>query len=158
MHLRPRTRRLVPPVLLGWLAVVGWLGCTDIRDYEGTWTGPIVTNPTLREGFEPSTTATLVVTRIDRSELEGWVTLGPAQDITAGFTDATLIPVSRAGSDVLGDLSFDGDPIATYLFYLEPDDPAEEHATVLISAHPGKHIEMRIFRRDLYGVFRMSKQ
>jgi len=132
-------------------------GCTDIRDYEGTWTGGIVTNPTLRDGFDANTLITLEISRIDRSDMDGRVTLGPAQDVTAGFTDATLIPVSRAGSDVLGDLTFDGDPIATYLFHLAPDDPDEEHATVLISAHPNHRLEVRIFRHDLYGVFRLRR-
>ncbi len=151
-----RSRPLVALLVLlpGLLPVTA---CTDIRDYEGTWTGSIVTNSTLREGFSANTEITLQIDEIDRSDLVGTLTVGPSQEATAGFTDATLIPMSRAGNDVLGDLSFDGDPIATYLFHVAPDDPTEEHATVLISAHPDQRMEVRIFRYDLYGVFRMRR-
>ena len=131
--------------------------CTDIREYVGVWTGNIVSNEYLRHNLDSSTQVTLTIDRIDRGSLEGRISLTPSQTITSGFTDATLIPVSDARNDVLGDLSFDGDPIATYLFFAAPDDPDEEHAMVLISAHSGERMEMRLLRHDLYGVFRLRR-
>jgi hypothetical protein len=108
-------------------------------------------------GFDGNTEITVVIDRIDKSTLEGRITLGPGQAATAGFTDATLVPVEAARNDVLGDLSFDGDPLSTYLFFIAPDDPAEQHAMVLISAHPGDRLEIRVLRNDLYGIFKLSR-
>lgn len=131
--------------------------CTDIRDYKGTWTGHIEPNPSLREGLSGSTSMTLVISRIDRGALEGRITIAPSQADTAGFTDATLIPMTASRADALGDIQFDGDPIATYLFSIAPDDPEEEHATLVISAHPDKRIQVRLIRYDLYGLFRLRR-
>ena len=133
-------------------------GCNDLRDYAGTWKGAIVINPYLRQGFESDTRLTLVVTKIDRSTLVGSLTVGPSQTITSGFTDAPLFPVERASNDVIGDLSFEGQPLATYLFWVAPDDPAEGHALVMISAHPKERMQVRILRHDLYGVFRLARR
>lgn len=132
-------------------------GCTDIRDYEGTWTGSIVTNPHQRKGFEAHTVITLEVDKIDRSRLVGRLTVAPSQSATEGFTAAPLVVVDRADNDALGDMSFDGDPLATYLFWLTPDDPLEEHALAIVSVHPKRHIQVRILRHDLYGVFRLER-
>lgn len=155
--MRLRARDIRPMLLLLIIGVALSPSCTDIRDYEGTWTGDIEPNPSLREGLSGSTSMTLTISQIDRGALVGRISVGPPQVATAGFTDATLIPMSAAHADALGDLQFEGDPIATYLFSIAPDDPAEEHATVVISAHPDKRVEVRLLRYDLYGVFRLRK-
>jgi hypothetical protein len=131
-------------------------GCTDLRDYTGTWQGNIVRSSYLRQGFDSDTSAVLTIESIDRSTLIGHLELTPVQDSTSGF-DATLIPVVEAENDALGDMSFDGDPLSTYLFFVAPVDTAEASALVILSAHAGDRIEMRILRHDLYGVFKLSK-
>ncbi len=130
--------------------------CTDLRDYTGTWRGNIVRSSYLRHGFDSETSAVLTVVSIDRSTLTGHLQLTPSQDSTSGF-DATLIPVMEAENDALGDMSFDGDPLATYIFFVAPVDTNEASALVILSAHSRDRMEMRILRHDLYGVFNLSK-
>lgn len=132
-------------------------GCTDLREYDGTWTGSIVTNPYLRQGFTSDTKLTLVVEKIDRGSLSGRLTVSPSQPATSGFTDAPLISLEHASNDVIGDISFEGEPLATYLFWVAPDNPAEGHALVMISAHPKHRMQLRVLRHDLYGVFRLTR-
>lgn len=131
-------------------------GCTDLRDYTGTWRGNIVRNSYLRHGFDSDTSVVLTVDSIDRSTLIGHLTLSPSQDSTSGF-DATLIPVVQAENDALGDMDFDGDPLSTYIFFIAPVDTSEASALVVLSAHSGDRMEMRILRHDLYGVFKLKR-
>ena len=154
-----KLRRATPSVIFitGVLAFPALGGCTDIRDYDGTWHGSIVQNQYLRKGFDSSSEVTLHVTKIDRGSLVGYFTLEPGSDSTSGFQDATLIPVEQANNDSIGDLHFDGDPIATYLFFASPVDTTEASAMVIISAHSGKKMEMRLLRHDLYGIFRLTR-
>lgn len=148
----------LPAVLVACLFGSALLvSCTDIRDYDGTWHGTIVKNQYLRLGFDSSSEVTLQVTAIDSGSLEGYFTLLPGSDSTSGFQDATLIPVEQASNDSIGDLQFDGDPIATYLFFAAPVDTSEASAMVIISAHAGDKMEMRLLRYDLYGVFRLTR-
>ncbi|MDY0002775.1 MAG: hypothetical protein RBU30_15870 [Polyangia bacterium] len=143
--------------VLALALILALCGCTDLRDYDGAWTGGIVINPYLRLGFESDTRLTLAVDRIDRGSLSGRMTLGPPQAATAGFTDVPLVPIEQSTNDVLGDLTFEGEPLATYLFWAMPDDPSEGHALVIVSAHPKRTLQVRILRRDLYGVFRLNR-
>jgi hypothetical protein len=132
-------------------------GCTDLRDYTGVWSGNIVRTQYLRHGFDSDTTAVLTIDSIDRSTLTGRLTVTPAQANTSGFQDATLLPVVEAENDALGDMDFDGDPLSTYIFFVSPVDTNEASALVILSAHAGDRMEMRILRHDLYGVFKLRK-
>jgi len=131
-------------------------GCTDVRDYSGTWRGNIIRSEYLRHGFDSDTSVVLTIDKIDRSTLIGHLTLTPSQDSTAGF-DATLIPVVEAENDALGNMDFDGDPLSTYIFFVTPVDTSEASALVILSAHYGDRMELRILRHDLYGVFKLRK-
>jgi hypothetical protein len=142
-------------VLLAATLLVG--GCTDLQDYTGVWSGNILRTEYLRHGFDSDTTAVLTIDAIDRSTLTGRLTLTPAQAHTSGFLDATLHPVAEAENDALGDMEFDGDPLATYIFFVSPVDTSEASALVILSAHSGDRMEMRILRHDLYGVFKLRK-
>lgn len=149
-----RTRRRVSlGILVATLLVAG---CTDLRDYTGTWRGNIVRSEYLRHGFDSDTSVVLTVESIDRSTMTGHLRLTPSQDSTSGF-DATLIPVVEAENDALGDMDFDGDPLSTYIFFVPAADTSEASALVILSAHSGDRMEMRILRHDLYGVFKLRK-
>jgi hypothetical protein len=147
------TCRVFAGVLVTTLLTVG---CTDVRDYTGIWRGNIVRSEYLRHGFDSDTSVELTVVSIDRSTMTGHLRLTPSQDSTSGF-DATLIPVVEAENDALGDMDFDGDPLATYIFFVSPVDTSEASALVILSAHSGDRMEMRILRHDLYGVFKLKK-
>lgn len=145
------------PVLLLWALPLLAAGCTDLRDYTGTWEGNIVRSEYLRTGFNSDTSAVLTIDAIDRSTLQGRLTVTPDQAATSGFQDAVLVPVEGAENDALGSMDFDGDPLATYLFFVSPVDTSEASALVILSAHSGDRMEMRILRHDLYGVFKLTK-
>jgi hypothetical protein len=132
-------------------------GCTDVRDYAGTWTGTVVGSSHLRRGFDSGTPISVTITRMDKTAIAGRLTIPASGAGMAAFTDAELQPIEAARNDVLGELSFDGDPLATYLYFVAPDDPAEDHALVLVSAHAGQRLELRVMRHDLYGLFRLSR-
>jgi hypothetical protein len=144
---------LVALALLGAAAP----GCTDVRGYTGTWTGDIVSSAHLRRGFDPTTRLTLTITHLDKTSLEGRLTIPPSTGGTAAFTDVARVPLETTRNDVLGDLRYDGDPLATTFHFIEPDDPADDHALVLVSAYAGDRVEVRVLRHDLYGVFRLSR-
>jgi len=152
--LEPGSRRRVSLGIL--VSTLLLAGCTDLRDYTGVWRGNIVRSEYLRQGFDSDTNAVLTVVSIDRSTLTGHLQLTPNQDATSGF-DATLIPVVEAENDALGDMDFDGDPLSTYIFFVPAVDTNEASALVILSAHSGDRMEMRILRHDLYGVFRLQK-
>ena len=147
-----------PGILLAvGLGLLAATGCADVRDYKGTWTGTVVSSTHLRRGFDSGTPLTITLTRIDKTSIEGRVTIPASAAGLAAFTDAELQPLEAARNDVLGELTFAGDPLATYLYFIAPDDPAEEHALVLVSAHAGERLELRVLRHDLYGIFRLSR-
>ncbi len=149
-------RAVIPALLSTTILALSAVGCTDLRDYTGVWRGNIVRSNYLRHGFDSDTSAVLTVTSIDRSTMAGHLKLTPIQDATSGF-DATLIPVLEAENDALGDMDFDGDPLSTYIFFVPAVDTAEASALVILSAHSGDRMEMRILRHDLYGVFKLKK-
>jgi hypothetical protein len=94
---------------------------------------------------------------MDRTSIAGRLTIPASAGGRAGFTDAELQPIEAARNDVFGELTFAGDPLATYLYFIAPDDPAEDHALVLVSAHSGERLELRVMRHDLYGIFRLKR-
>jgi len=148
-----RSARLHAPVaLLGvlWLT----LGCQDVRDYAGRWSGPGVgDDPLVRQGFAAEVTATLDIERIDLEGLEA--TLSTSDGV---FDDAVVRPLPAARADVLGSLHFDGSPVEVFLCLVEAADGGGD-ATVFVSLHGDDRVEIRAMRGGdipLYGIFALS--
>lgn len=150
--LRPRS---VAAGTFALMAVTLGAGCTDLRDYSGSWQGEVLADSAVRVGFEEGTmVAPLRLTLVTLQEAEGELTTSDGR-----FTDATLHPLGRAASDALASISFDGDPLRTYLLYAEAtgsDSPTS--AVVILSLFESERIELRIADRDqLYGIFPLHR-
>jgi len=139
--------------LLGLVAIFV-TACTDVRAYRGDWRGTVVDSPMaqVREGFGAGVTATLALERADAREIVARLSTSDGL-----LRDAPLSPIRAAANDVLGDLSFEGDPLRTYITSAPTTDGVGA-ALVLVSLLPNEHLEVRVLRpASLYGVFRMQR-
>lgn len=157
------------PLVLGALAVLSAAalslgGCVDLRAFGGSWSGPIVEEPAIRQGFSADV-------EVDPLELSDVSLDGLSAKLTTSddkFDATRLIPVTRAGNDALASLTFDGDPLRSYLLYAHVEDSdhssstsssAARTALVLVSLFSDDRVELRILRSNsLYGVFRLERQ
>jgi len=151
MDLRSARSWVAPAVLaVLWLT----LGCQDVRDYAGRWSGPQVgEEDLLRQGFGSEASAILDVERIDLEGLDATLT---TTDGT--FVDAIVHPLPAARADVLGSLHFDGSPVQVFLCMVATADAGGD-ATVFVSLHGDDRIEVRAMRggnAPLYGIFALS--
>jgi hypothetical protein len=135
--------------------VIAGVGCTDVRDFEGTWTGNRVGEaPELRVGFSDTTSATLRIERADLSSLKAHLTMG--DDV---FQDALIQPIPGSEADVLGTMTFDGSPARVYTAFAPTADGGGD-ALVMVSLHQGKRVEVRVLRggsKPLYGIFALER-
>lgn len=141
-------------MLLVAICVTAGAGCTDVRGYHGSWQGAVVDSPSaqVREGFAATVTATLSLDRVDTKDIAGRVSTSDGL-----LVDAPLVPIRPAANDVLGDISFAGDPLRTYFTSAATTD-GRGAALVLVSLLPGDRAELRILRpASLYGVFRLRR-
>lgn len=128
------------------------VACEDLRDYRGDWEGPISGDPARRDGYAADARASLTVLAASSNALAAQVTL-PGE-----VTPLTFAPIRGASADALGDLALAGDPLRTYVGFLEP--PAAERLLTFVSLYAEGRIELRIIRgpSDLYGVFALKRR
>jgi hypothetical protein len=129
-------------------------GCTDLRDFRGTWRGPRVGEAeVVRVGVPPSATATLTIDAIDTHGLSGTVAI-------SGLVPATpVVSVPGAEADALAGITFTGAPLRVYLAFMAMPDSRGE-ALVLIALFDDHRIEARILRggaAPLYAIFALSE-
>ena len=132
------------------------IGCTDIRDFEGSWSGPRVGDaPVLRTGFAESTSATLVIDEVDLNRLRGTLTTS-GDEIAA----APIQELPSAEADALADLTYEsGQPARIYVTLVSASDGGGD-ATAFISLHREDRVELRLLRggqQPLYGVFFLER-
>ena len=143
--------RLLVTVIAAWLAA----GCTDIRDYSGTWHGARVGDAApLRVGFAPDAEATLDVEQVDLRWLRARLTIdGDALD------DALIQPNLGAEADVLSDVTFSGAPVRVY-FAFAPAADGNGDPLVVVALYDDDRIEIRVMRggpAPLYGIFALRR-
>lgn len=130
-------------------------GCTDLRELEGTWSGPrIGTDPILNIGFRDGASATLEVERVDLDGLRASLTTSGDE-----LLDAEIRPLPSAEADVLGDITFVGSPARVYLAFAEANDGGGD-ALVLVALYEDDRIEVRLLRggpTPLYGIFALER-
>jgi hypothetical protein len=147
-------------VVTWWLPVIVALteasGCTDVRNYAGEWSGKVVSEDAVRQGFAIDTRVdTLTLSQVDLQGVTAVLTLSDGT-----FAQAHLTRVSKFSNDTLASLTFDGSPLRSYLLFAPlSSDPTGWPAHVVISLFGDEHIEMRIIRgNDLFGVFILHRK
>lgn len=143
-------------LLLGAIATAV-IGCTDIRDFEGTWTGPRVgDDPVLRAGFAEAAAATLAIEEVELNRFRAALTTSGDE-----FDAVPIQELPAAEADSLADLTFlTGQPARIYVTLASPTDGGGD-ATAFISLHREDRIELRLIRggtSPLYGVFYLERQ
>jgi hypothetical protein len=136
------------------LAFATLAACTDVRTYEGTWTGKRVGNAApLRVGGDSDATATLAIDSIDTHGMHGHLTI-------SGLIDtADVTSIEGAEADVLGGITFNGSPQRVYLSFVETTDGGGE-AFAVIALYDEKRVEVRVLRggtQPLYGIFSLAQ-
>ena len=95
---------------LALLLLCATIGCTDIRSFEGNWQGEIVAEIAVRQGFADNVRVDpLTITDITLNTVEAILTTNDGR-----FSETPLRQMTKASSDLLGNLTFDGDPLRNY--------------------------------------------
>lgn len=132
------------------LLALGLVGCTDIRDYEGAWSGPRVgDSPALRVGVAGDAQASLRIESVDKHGMTGRLTIDGLVD------DAPITSVEGAEADVLAGLTFTGSPLRVYLAFAAPTDAGGDVLAV-IAVYDDDRIEVRLLRggsAPVYAIF-----
>jgi hypothetical protein len=133
------------------LALLFVLGCTDVRDFRGTWQGKRVgESPALRVG--PGNTATLVVESIDSHGITARLT------VTALVPETTITSLPGAEADAIAAITFPGNPFRVFLAFAAIPDGGGD-ALVLIALYDDARVEVRLLRSGaipLYSIFALK--
>jgi hypothetical protein len=147
---RSRSRALVV------FSLAAMSGCTDLRSYAGRWSGSVVSEEAVRQGFAMDTLADpLELSNVDLQGLTASLTLSDGK-----FQETRLTRVIRFSSDSMASLSFEGSPLRSYLLFAPLEsEPTGWPASVVISLFADDHVELRIIRgNDLFGVFYLRRK
>ncbi|MFH1130986.1 MAG: hypothetical protein V1754_06600 [Pseudomonadota bacterium] len=131
-------------------------GCTDLRSYEGIWGGSIIDEDAIRQGFAHDVcVAPLNLENINLQSVTATLSTSDGK-----FKATHLAPIQKAASDALASLTWDRDPLRTYLLFASLETEATGAlATFLVSLFGDDHVELRIIRgNDLYGVFHLERE
>lgn len=128
-------------------------GCTDLRDFRGSWQGPRVGEaPVLRVGALGSEVAQLSISSLDRHGLHGRL-------IIDGAVDSALASLPGAEADVLAGMTFDGAPLRVYLSFAELAEG--DAAMTVISLYEDDRVDLRMLRggaAPLYAIFALERR
>ena len=130
--------------------VIALVGCNDVRDFAGFWSGPRVgDSPAIRVGVANDAQATLQILKADRNGLQGRLTVeGLAQD-------QPIASIPGAEADVLGSMSFAGSPLRVYMVFL-PTIDGNGDALAMIALYEDRRVEVRVLRggtAQVYAIF-----
>ena len=129
-------------------------GCLDVRDFEGSWAGEIISEASVRQGFVATARVDqLTLSNVDLNRMNATLTTSDGK-----FSNTRLNRVIRYTADPMASMSFDSDPVRSYLHFAPLSNETRGcDAMVLISLFGDKHVEMRIIRgNDLFGVFKLT--
>lgn len=131
-------------------------GCVDVRGFAGAWSGKIVPDDQVRQGFDREA-------RVERLQLANIDLRGVTATLTTSdrgyFDEARLTPVVKYASDPLATLTFDGSPLRSYLLFAPlASEPQGPPVWLLVSLYSDDHVELRAIRgNDLFGVFHLTR-
>lgn len=132
------------------VAMITLGACTDVREYDGRWSGPRVGDaPALQLGVAHDATATLTIAQVDRLGLTGTL------DVTGLCVGAAVAPLAGAEADRLASLTFAGAPLRVYLANVVTIDGGGD-ALAMIALFDDRRVEVRLIRggaRPVYAIF-----
>jgi hypothetical protein len=129
--------------------------CVDVRSFAGSWSGPIVPDDTVRQGFNSDARVDELL--LGEVDLRGLTASLSSSD--GRFHQTVLTPVSKVANDPLASLTFDGSPLRTYLLFgALASEPQAPPAWTLVSLFSDDHVELRVIRgNDLFAVFQLNR-
>lgn len=134
----------------------GLCACMDVRSFEGQWSGKIVAEEALRQGFAADAEVGLLqLDHVDLQLITATLTTSDGQ-----FKATPLTRMEKFSFDVLSSLTFDGNPLRTYLLFAPPATAAaSELAYCFISLFGDNHVELRVLRgNELFGLFNLYRK
>jgi hypothetical protein len=135
---------------------IGQSGCIDIQSFEGNWSGTVIGEEALRQGFSPEARVDILsLSKLDLRHVSAIVTTSDGK-----FSKTQLSLVAKYSNDSLASLTFDGAPLRTYLLFSPVENEEDGRlASIFISLFSDDHVEMRVIRgNDLFGVFHLERQ
>jgi hypothetical protein len=129
--------------------------CVDVRNFAGSWSGRVISEEAVRQGFAADARVDLLTLEsVDLQSVSATVTLSDGR-----FKATRLQRVVKFSNDALASLSFEGNPLRSYLLYSPLEtDPGGWPANVVVSLFGDDHVEMRMVRgNDLFGVFLLHR-
>ncbi len=144
-------RRLRAGLVVAALCALGSGACDDLRHFTGEWEGEVSPDPNQRHGFAPKTRLRGKVDGVSRTAIALSLTL-PGRGGPLPF-----VPLRHAAGDALGNLTFDGAPLRTYLGLLHP--PGEAPYFTVVSLFAEERVDVRLIRgaEESYGVFSLHR-
>jgi hypothetical protein len=140
------------PLVGATLVLLTLVGCSDLREFRGTWRGPLVGDPALMVN-PPSGPASLSIEVVDSHQLRARLAI-------AGLLPETVVTsLPAAEADVLADITFGGSPLRVYLAFTAVPDGGGD-ALLVIALYDDRRVEVRVLRggtRPLYGIFALAE-
>ena len=144
------------------LVLLVLVACSDLRDFQGPWSGPRV-GDARRQGQPdvnvlalnvPDSKATLWIDRIDSHGLVA--RLG----VNGLLPETALTSIPGAEADVLSGITFSGAPLRVYLAFVPVPDGGGD-ALAIIALYDDHRVEVRLLRggsTPLYGIYALTAQ
>jgi hypothetical protein len=140
------------PLVAAALVLLTLVACSDLREFRGTWRGPLVGDAALQVN-SPNGPAALTIDVVDSHHLTARLT------IDGLLPEAMISSLAAAEADVLSDLTFGGSPLKVYLAVTAVPDGGGE-ALVVVALYDDRRVEVRVLRggtRPLYSIFALSE-
>lgn len=147
-----RPGRFVVPLLLLVASA-----CDDLRRFDGEWTGAVSGDPALRKGVPPDAEMRAHVASVSRAGIA--LTL----DVPGGTAPVTFQPIRQAAGDALAELRLPGEPLRSYLGFVQPPDSgplAGAPLLAVVSVYAEDRLELRLIRGpdEIYAVFALRRR
>jgi hypothetical protein len=134
------------------LVLLTLVGCNDLREFRGAWSGPRVgAAAELRVGVGDATAA-LTIDEVDGHGLSARLA------ITGLLPETAITSLPGAEADVLAGMTFAGAPLRVYLAFVAIPDGGGE-ALALVALYEDRRVEVRLLRggtTPLYGIFALT--